>query len=157
HPVAGRDRCRQRDVRDRLPPCRLHVAPHQGGRREDGARPRRRDDLQDHPRERHPYALARPPRMSTLPSYDELPVKDGAPVGSSWGLWGDDDVFGCLNLLTQERVVAGLACATEGKVFNLNLDAELPSPPLFGRSAFEHNVLDLPYGHDDELSGWNTQ
>ena len=24
-----------------------------------------------------------------LPSYDELPVTDGAPKGSSWGLWGD--------------------------------------------------------------------
>jgi hypothetical protein len=92
-----------------------------------------------------------------LPSYDELPVKEGAPIGSSWGVWGDDDVFGCLNLLTQDRVLAGLACAREGKVFNLNLEAELPSPPLFNRSAFEHNVLNLSYGHDDELSGWNTQ
>ncbi len=92
-----------------------------------------------------------------LPSYDELPVVPGAPAGSSWGLWGPSDKFGCLNLLTAERVRAGVACAVRGAVFNLNLDLELPSPPLFNRSAFAHVVHDFPLGHDDELSGWNTQ
>ena len=92
-----------------------------------------------------------------LPSYDELPVAPGAPAGSSWGLWGPSDTFGCLNLLTPERVTAGLACAVRGAVFNLNLEMELPGPPLFSRSAFEHVVHDFTVGHDDELSGWNTQ
>lgn len=93
----------------------------------------------------------------SLPSYDDLPVVAGAPRGSSWGVWGDGDVFGCLNLLTEERARAGLACASRGAVFNLNFELDLPSPPLFGRSAFEHIVHDFPLGHDDELSGWNTQ
>jgi len=92
-----------------------------------------------------------------LPSYDELPAVPGAPPGSSWGLWGPSDKFGCLNLLTPERVIAGVACASRGAVFNLNLDMELPNPPLFSRSAFEHVVHDFTLGHDDELSGWNTQ
>lgn len=93
-----------------------------------------------------------------LPSYDELPVASDAPKGSSWGLWGPSDTFGCLNLLTPERVTAGVACATRGAVFNLNFDMELPSPPLFNRRAFEHVVHDFPLGgHDDELVGWNTQ
>ncbi len=94
---------------------------------------------------------------SSLPSYDELPAVAGAPSGSSWGVWGEGDVFGCLNLLSAERVQAGVACARRGAVFNLNLELELPSPPLFSRSAFEHTVHDFPLGHDDELSGWNTQ
>jgi hypothetical protein len=40
-----------------------------------------------------------------LPAYRDLPRRAGLPA--SWGLWGDDgtDVFGCLNLLTPERVV----------------------------------------------------
>ena len=48
-----------------------------------------------------------------LPSYDRLPIDPSKPPGSAWGVWGDTDVFGCLNLLTPERVQAGVACARE--------------------------------------------
>ena len=94
-----------------------------------------------------------------LPSYAELPVKEGAPPGSSWGVWGDNDVFGCLNLLTPERVREAAALVRTGSTFPLNWDMGLPDPPLFGRAAFEHKVewLANEVGHDDELSGWNTQ
>lgn len=97
--------------------------------------------------------------MTELPSYEELLERDGKPVGSSWGLWGDDDVLGCLNLLTPERAQRGAACVKRGAVFALNLDMKLPDPPLFGRSAFEHEVIWLQNeaGHDEHLSGWNTQ
>jgi hypothetical protein len=95
--------------------------------------------------------------FAPLPSYDELPASPGAPSGSSWGLWGPSDKFGCLNLLTAGRVTAGVACADRGAVFNLNLELELPGPPLFARSAFEHVIHDFAVGHDDELVGWNTQ
>jgi hypothetical protein len=88
-----------------------------------------------------------------LPSYDEL------PGGKAWGVWGDGDVLGCLNLLTPERVQAGVACVSRGAVFPLNLEMHLPEPPLFGRAAFTHEVHWLPndVGHDDFLHGWNTQ
>ncbi|HEX5266453.1 MAG TPA: cyclase family protein, partial [Acidimicrobiales bacterium] len=94
-----------------------------------------------------------------LPSYDELPVRDGAPRGSSWGVWGDRDVFGCLNLLTPERAVGAAGLVRKGATFALNWDMGLPDPPLFGRPAFQHQVhwLANEVGHDDELSGWNTQ
>jgi hypothetical protein len=42
-------------------------------------------------------------RNEELPSYRQLPVRPEAPPGSSWGLWGDDDQLGTLNLLTDER------------------------------------------------------
>jgi len=48
-----------------------------------------------------------------LPSYDELPVREGAPPGSAWGLW-DDERFGCLNLLTAERVAAAARLVEPG-------------------------------------------
>ena len=94
-----------------------------------------------------------------LPSYAELPVTEGAPPGSSWGVWGDKDVFGCLNLLTPERVRDAAGLIRKGSLFPLNWDMGLPDPPLFGRAAFEHKVewLANEVGHDDELSGWNTQ
>ena len=94
--------------------------------------------------------------MTTLPSYDDLPVRPGAPPGSSWGLWGDGDVFGCLNMLTPERVVRAAQLVKKGAVFALNLDHDQPDPPLFGRAAPEHTVLGEGTGHDDVLS-FNTQ
>jgi kynurenine formamidase len=93
--------------------------------------------------------------MDALPSYDDLPITPGAPAGSSWGLWGADDRFGCLNLLTPERAKAAAALVRKGVVFALNLEYELPEPPLFGRQAPKHDVLGEG-GHDDVLT-FNTQ
>lgn len=97
--------------------------------------------------------------MTNLPSFDELTGSDTAPAGSSWGLWGTDDTLGTLNLLTAERTKRGAACVKKGSVFAINLDMHLPDPPLFGREAFTHDVVWLQNdaGHDEHLSGWNTQ
>ena len=46
---------------------------------------------------------------SNLPRDDDLPVAPGVPAGSSWGLWGEHDVFGCLNLMTPDRRRGGEA------------------------------------------------
>jgi kynurenine formamidase len=105
--------------------------------------------------ERGPLASAE----STLPRYVDLPVVDGAPAGSSWGLWDDGDRLGCLNLLTAERALAASALVERGAVFALDADLATPGPPLFGRAPFEHEVTgeDDGPGHDDILHGWNTQ
>ncbi len=96
--------------------------------------------------------------MSTgLPSYQDLPAVKGKPPGSSWGLWGDDDRFGTLNLLDGEAALRGTASVRRGAVFSLNLEMELPGPPLYGRSAFVHDVHGAGVAMDDEISHWNTQ
>jgi kynurenine formamidase len=95
--------------------------------------------------------------MTSLPSYRDLPRVNDLPA--SWGLLGSGgpDYFGCLNLLTPEKLVAAARLVTRGAVFALNWSADLPDPPLFGRSKYTHEVLDLTAGHDDVLHGWNTQ
>lgn len=40
-----------------------------------------------------------------LPEYDQLPIHSKYPPKTAWGLWGDDDDLGTLNLLTEERVM----------------------------------------------------
>src|ERR1700688_4624810 len=92
-----------------------------------------------------------PTEMSELPLYDQLPVRPGLPAGSSWGLWGDEDYLGCLNLLSPDRVKAAVAEVQHGTVFPLNHDLASPSPPLFGRSTLSHQVhwIDDGFGHDD--------
>jgi hypothetical protein len=93
-----------------------------------------------------------------LPDYDALPVAPGLPPGSSWGVWGDHDYFGTLNLQTPERALRAVRSVRSGRWFALNLDLALPDPPLFGRPAFRHQVTGSPSGnHDDVLHDWNTQ
>lgn len=73
-------------------------------------------------------------------------------------MWGDEDVFGTLNLQTPERALAAVDSVQTGCWFPLNLDLELPDPPLFGRSSFRHEVTGESGGiHDDIYHGWNTQ
>ena len=93
-----------------------------------------------------------------LPSYREL-LEGAKPAGSSWGLWGDGDVLGCLNLLTPERARRGASCVRKGAVFALNLDMSEPNPPMFGRSAYEHEIVrrQNETSQDEHISGWNTQ
>ena len=96
----------------------------------------------------------------TLPSYQELPRRGGLPA--AWGVWGGDgdaDFFGCLNMLTPERVVAAAGLVRKGAVFALNWSMGLPDPPLFGRQPFTHEVTghDASTSHDDVLHNWNTQ
>jgi len=95
--------------------------------------------------------------MTSLPSYRDLPKRNDLPA--SWGLMGagGPDHFGCLNLLTAEKLVVAARLVERGAVFALNWSADLPDPPMFGRSKYTHEVLDMSAGHDDVLHGWNTQ
>jgi kynurenine formamidase len=99
--------------------------------------------------------------MSELPRFGDLPVVGGQRA--SWGLWADrgdgvdPDVFGCLNLLTPERLVAAAGQVQRGAVFALNWTMDLPDPPMFGRSAGRHEVLSERGHQDDVLHDWNTQ
>jgi kynurenine formamidase len=93
-----------------------------------------------------------------LPAYDDLPRRGGLPA--AWDVWGDHGAaFGCLQMLTPERVVTAARLVQRGAVFALNWSMSLPDPPLFGRAAFRHEVTGGPTatGHDDVLHAWNTQ
>ncbi len=89
--------------------------------------------------------------MIDLPSYADL------PDGASWDVWPGNEVHGTLNLLTPERAVAAARLVQTGETFGLNWDMELPCPPLFGRSGFEHEIIAGPTHRDDVLHHWNTQ
>lgn len=93
-----------------------------------------------------------------LPRYTDLPVKSGAPAGSAWGLWGNDDQLGCLNLLTPERTIAAARLVRTGAVFPLNLRIDLPDPPLFGRGRVKQTIVGGGgAGRDDYLDNFWPQ
>jgi kynurenine formamidase len=95
------------------------------------------------------------PEFEELPDFDDLPKRDGVPC--SWGLWGERDVFGTLNLLTPQKVVEAAGLVREGKVFPLNWSLSLPHPPLFARSEMKHQIAKTPFSADDHIDGFNTQ
>jgi len=95
-----------------------------------------------------------------LPSYRELPVRKGAPKGAAWGVFGDDDEVGTINLMTPERVVAAVSSIRSGKVFALNLPINIPDPPIFSRGKHTHTVKLFPgveFVLDDYLDNFYPQ
>lgn len=95
-----------------------------------------------------------------LPSFDSLPLRKDGPAGNAWGLFGDNDQMGRLNLITPETVKA--AASSEIKEgTRVSLDWPLDTPKLSNirsRKQFEHKILQLADHHanDDEIN-INTQ
>lgn len=84
-----------------------------------------------------------------LPKYRDLPLDTSKPPRSAWGLFGDDDELGTINLLTPERIANAARLVRAGHVFSLNWDVEKPNPPILGRKPLKHHIIDLKPGADD--------
>jgi len=95
--------------------------------------------------------------LENLPWYRDLPVKPGAPAGSAWGLFGEDDQLGTMNLLTPERTAAAARLVRKGAVFPLNLSIDQPAPPLFGRGAPRQQFVEGEVHRDDYLDNFWPQ
>jgi len=96
--------------------------------------------------------------LERLPDFAELPIKPDYPPHSAWGVFGDDDQIGTLNLLTPERVAAAARLVRHGQVFALNWELEQPSPPLFNRATLQHTIKRRRHNvFDDVYDNFNTQ
>ena len=97
---------------------------------------------------------------SKLPRFSELPIDPKYPAKTAWGLFGDEDNVGMMNLQTPERIAAAAKLVRRGAVFSLNWAQHKPDPPLFGRGAVRHTVIRrTPIGHhsDDVLDNFYPQ
>lgn len=74
------------------------------------------------------------------PPFDELPVIETLGLRHAWGVHGEDDQIGTVNLLTPGRVRAAAALVQTGEVLNLTLPLTEPDPPLFGRDRLQHTI-----------------
>ena len=99
-----------------------------------------------------------PPALKVnLPSYDELMQRTDAPAGSAWGLFGNTDELGTINLLTPEVVRLAAAEITKGSVFSLNQPISFPQ--IAARGPYRHHII-LPTGNrgrDDYLDNFYLQ
>ena len=93
------------------------------------------------------------------PRFEDLPVRAGAPDGSSWGVFGDDDEVGTLNFIGPEQVRHAAQLVRDGTVFALNWDIGLPAPAFFKRETVKHTVFEKYPGFaiDDYLDSFWPQ
>ncbi|KAJ5117009.1 hypothetical protein N7456_001357 [Penicillium angulare] len=97
--------------------------------------------------------------MSTpRPSFNSLPLQQDGPRGNAWGLFGDQDQLGKLNLLTPENTVAAAREITDGVRVSTDWALDSMATPCFGRSAFQHTVKNkAPRPVNDDVLTFNTQ
>ncbi|HWK20065.1 MAG TPA: cyclase family protein [Microbacteriaceae bacterium] len=102
--------------------------------------------------------------MTELPRYRDLPrTAEGAPI--AWGLWGDDDDLGLMNLLTPEKAIEGARAARTGRIFPFDIPLGTIDPPFFGRGRTEHvteghlgaTEEEPSLGLDDKLDNYYLQ
>ncbi|HEY8491533.1 MAG TPA: cyclase family protein [Dehalococcoidia bacterium] len=96
-------------------------------------------------------------QLQNLPAYHQLPVREGAPAGSAWGVFGDDDQVGTVNLLTPDVVRHAAGLVRQGRVFALNAPVDLLNPPLYGRGAPRHTLVEGQNSRDDYLDNFWPQ
>ena len=96
-----------------------------------------------------------------LPRYHDLDTSRTAPHRSAWGIFGEGDEVGTVNLLTAESVRAAVPLVRRGVVFPLNWRMDLPEPPFLGRGRMRRTVKLLDEGPnpgtDDVFDNFYTQ
>lgn len=96
--------------------------------------------------------------MSSKPSFDSLPLRKGDPRGSAWGLFGENDECGMLNLLTPEVTAKAAAEIRDGVRVSTDWPLNRMSRPCFGRSPFKHEIkTKTPRAVNDDILTFNTQ
>jgi len=93
-----------------------------------------------------------------VPKYEELQLAPGG-ARSGWHVFGAQDQVGRLNLQTPDRVISASRLIVTGEVFSLNLDLLVINPPLFGRGAPIHTVIDArdECEFDDKIDNYYPQ
>jgi len=82
-----------------------------------------------------------PVRPSKLPRYRDLPIAEGLPKGSAWGVFGQDDEIGTVNLLTPDLVRSAASLIRRGVVYPLNWRIDTPDPGIMGRKRMKRTQL----------------
>lgn len=93
-----------------------------------------------------------------FPKYSELPEGPGG-VRSGWHVFGANDQIGRLNLQTTETTLSAAKLIVTGEIFSLNLNLSVIDPPLFGRGAPVHTVIQEvdAIAFDDKLDNYYPQ
>jgi len=93
---------------------------------------------------------------TTVPDFDDLPELGG--LRHSWGIWGENDRLGAVNLITPERTLAASRLIQDGVIVPLDWSLRMPRPPLFGRAAYQSELeRRSPTSQDEYIHQFNAQ
>ncbi|KAF9634752.1 Major facilitator superfamily [Lasiodiplodia theobromae] len=97
--------------------------------------------------------------LPKIPEFDALTLDPKGPPGNAWGLFGENDELGMLNLLTPETVAAAAKEIKTGVRFSLDLPLNQPEFPSFDRQPFKHEINQRGAGRsvNDDVLHFNTQ
>ena len=85
----------------------------------------------------------------SLPAYDDLPLNETLGMHHAWGVFGEADQLGTINLLTPEAVIVAAKEIKRGEVFNLSLP--LNQPRSAHRPPYRHLVFSLDRNTQDDV------
>lgn len=95
---------------------------------------------------------------TSVPEFADLPLNQGDPPFSAWGLYGKEDELGALNRLTSDVVLNAAREIKIGTRISLDNPLDLQKVPFFGRSVFTKNVITkAPRCVNDDTWSFNTQ
>jgi Putative cyclase len=93
-----------------------------------------------------------------VPRYDDLPLARGGGR-SAWGVFGNDDSVGRLNLQRPAQIAQAAQLIRDGECFSLNAPLTALTPPLFGRRPLQREIIELHAGSalDDIITSLSPQ
>lgn len=93
-----------------------------------------------------------------LPPFTALPLRKDGPRGNAWGLFGDSDELGMLNLLTPANTAAAAREIIDGTRVSTDWPLNAMARPCFGRLPCEHKIMPkTPRTINDDSLTFNTQ
>jgi len=92
------------------------------------------------------------------PSFDSLPLQKDGPQGNAWGLYGQYDELGMLNLLSPETTIAAAKEIVHGVRVSTDWPLDRMKVPAFSRQGFEQKLHHkAPRAVNDDILTFNTQ
>ena len=93
-----------------------------------------------------------------MPQFSELPILEGAPAHSSWGVWGEGDRLGCWNLVDEAAAARGAAAVRSGRTYRLDAPHDPSLTTFMQRVPIEHRIEPIMgVAWDDVIDSFNTQ
>ncbi len=95
--------------------------------------------------------------FDSLPAYEDLPTRGNLNQRCGWGIFGESDRLGRLNIENKTSFRAALTGINSLEPISLNWNLEFPDPGILNRSPIKHQVIRVTDGWDDYLDNYYPQ